>query len=97
MQTMVRACKAKFDEQLCRVYTRAVYQEYKQEYNNSTAIVIRTDPNPEVINGWLVKHEQGGGIFCWAQHEFKVVADKENSEYRCECKQWEHTCMMSLV
>jgi hypothetical protein len=87
MQTVVRACKAKFDEQLCRVYTRAVYQEYKQEYNNSTAIVIRTDPN----------HEQGGGIFYWAQHEFKVVADKENSEYRCECKQWEHTCMMSLV
>jgi hypothetical protein len=27
---VVRACKAKFDEQLCRVYTRAVYQEYKK-------------------------------------------------------------------
>jgi hypothetical protein len=94
---VVRACKAKFDEQLCRVYTRAVYQEYKKEYNNSTAFVIRPDPNPEVRNEWLVKHEQGGGIFCWAQHEFKVVADKENDEYRCECKQWEHTGMMSLV
>jgi hypothetical protein len=84
---VVRACKTKFDEQLCRVYTRAVYQEYKKEYNNSTVFVIRLDPNPEVRNGWLVKHEQGGGIFCWAQHEFKVVADKEKGEYRCECKQ----------
>jgi hypothetical protein len=66
MQTVVRACKAKFDEQLCRVYTRAVYQEYKQEYNNNTVFIIKPDPNPEVRNGWLVKHEQGGGIFCWA-------------------------------
>jgi hypothetical protein len=43
---VVRACKAKFDEQLCRVYTRAVYQEYKKEYNTSTTFVIRPDPNP---------------------------------------------------
>lgn len=61
---VVRASKAKFDEQLCRVYTRPVYQEYKKQYNNSTAFVIR--PDPQMTNGWLVKHEQGGGSFCWA-------------------------------
>jgi hypothetical protein len=91
---VVRPCKAKFDEQLCRVYTRAVYQEYKKEYNNNTAFIIRPNPNPRVRNGWLVKHEQGGIIFSWPQHEFKVMEDKENGEYRWECKQWEHKSIM---
>ena len=93
----MRACKAKFDEQLCRVYTRAVYQEYKKQYQNSTAFIIRPDPDPQMSNVWLVKHEGGGGSFCWAQHEFKVVADKDNGDYRCECKQWEHTGMVVLL
>ncbi|XP_039816252.1 protein FAR1-RELATED SEQUENCE 5 isoform X8 [Panicum virgatum] len=87
---LVRACKAKFDEQLSRLYTRAVYQEYKKQYNNSTTFVTEPNPDPRVKNGWLVKHENGEGSFCWAQHEFKVVADKEAGEYSCECKQWEH-------
>ena len=94
---LVRACKAKFDEQLSRVYTRAVYQEYKKQYNNSTTFVIEPNPDPRVKNGWLVKHENGEGSFCWAQHEFKVVADKEAGEYSCECKQWEHIGMMLLM
>lgn len=88
---MVRASKAKFDEQLCRVYTRAVYQEYKKQYNYSTAFLIAPNPDPMVRNGCLVKHEQGGGNFCWARHAFKVVADVQSGQYRCECKQWEHT------
>jgi hypothetical protein len=92
--TVTRACKAKFDEQLSRVYTRAVYQEYKREYQNSTAFTIRPDPNTEKSNRWLVKHEQGEGSFCCAQHEFKVTADKDSGEYKCECKQWEHTGML---
>jgi hypothetical protein len=29
---VVRACKSRFDEQLSRVYTRALYNEYKREY-----------------------------------------------------------------
>ena len=74
---MVQACKAKFDEQLSRVYTRAVYQEYKKQYNNSTAFVIEPDPDLRVKNGWLVKHENGEGTFRWAQHAFRVVADKD--------------------
>ncbi|CAL4905934.1 unnamed protein product [Urochloa decumbens] len=43
---VVRASKAKFDEQLSRIYTRAVYKEYKKEYNNRTAFVIRANPDP---------------------------------------------------
>ena len=50
---VVRACKAKFDEQLSRVYTRAVYQEYKKQYNNSAMFVIELDPDPRVkMDGW---------------------------------------------
>ncbi|RLN28130.1 uncharacterized protein C2845_PM05G22190 [Panicum miliaceum] len=47
-------------------------------------------------NGWLVRHENGEGSFCWARHEFKVVADKEAGEYRCECRQWEHTGLFCM-
>lgn len=86
---VTRASKAKFDEQLSRAYTRAVYNVYKKEYNNSTAFSIEPDPAEE--NGYLVKHETGGGTFCWAQHAFKVHADKDAGEYYCECKQWDHT------
>ena len=60
---LVRACKAKFAEQLSREYTRAVYQEYKKQYNNSTTFVTEPNPDPRVKNGWLVKHENGGREF----------------------------------
>jgi hypothetical protein len=94
MQTeVVRACKSQFDEQLSRVYTRAVYNEYKREYINSTTFVIEPDPGVEC--GYLVKHEKGDGTFCWAQHAFKVVADKAVGVYKCKCMQWEHTGEMN--
>jgi hypothetical protein len=51
---VVRACKSRFDEQLSRMYTRAVYNEYKREYANSTTFVI--EPDPDVECGYLVKH-----------------------------------------
>jgi hypothetical protein len=54
---VVRACKSRFDEQLSRMYTRAVYNEYKREDANSTTFVI--EPNPNVECGYLVKHEKG--------------------------------------
>ena len=71
----------------------AVYNEYKREYINSTAFVIEPDPGVEC--GYLVKHEKGDGTFCWAQHAFKVVADKAAGVYKCECMQWEHTDEMN--
>ena len=62
------------------------------QYNNSTAFII--EPDPHVRNGYFVKHQKGEGSFCWARHAFKVIADKEASEYLCECKQLEHTSMI---
>ena len=61
---VVRACKSRFDEQLSRMYMRAVYQEYKREYANNTAFLIEPNPDPEVRNGYLVRHEKGAGSFC---------------------------------
>ena len=61
---VVGACKSRFDEQLSRMYMRAVYQEYKREYANNTAFLIEPNPDPEVRNGYLVRHEKGAGSFC---------------------------------
>jgi hypothetical protein len=72
---VVRACKSLFDEQLSRMYTRVVYNEYKREYANNTTFVI--EPDPDVQCGYLVKHEKGTEVFCWAQHVFKVLANKK--------------------
>ncbi|XP_066358193.1 protein FAR1-RELATED SEQUENCE 1-like [Miscanthus floridulus] len=93
---VIRTCKSRFDEQLSRVYMRAVYQENTKEYANSTAFLIEPNPHPDVRNGYLVRHEKGAGSFCWAQHAFKVVADKETGVYECECKQWEHTWLFCM-
>jgi hypothetical protein len=48
------------------------------------------DPNLGVPNGFLVKHQQGGGGFCWSNHSFHIHADVVEGEYQCECRQWEH-------
>jgi hypothetical protein len=69
---VVRACKSRFDEQLNRMYTRAVYNEYKREYANNTSFVMEPDPDVECY--YLVKHAKRTGAFCWAQHAFKVHA-----------------------
>jgi hypothetical protein len=33
----------------------------------------------------------------WGQHQFKVMADVDAGKYECECKHWEHTCMLYWV
>jgi hypothetical protein len=54
------------------------------------------EPDPDVECGYLVKHEKGTGVFCWAQHAFKVLADKKEGIYKCECMQWEHTGLFCM-
>uniref|UniRef100_K3Y227 Uncharacterized protein n=1 Tax=Setaria italica TaxID=4555 RepID=K3Y227_SETIT len=85
---VVRACKSRFDEQLIRVYTRAVYQEYKKQYGNSTTFVIEPNPDPEVRNGYLVTHEKGTGSFCWTQHAFRVSIPEKYilRRYTCDAR-----------
>jgi hypothetical protein len=66
---------------------RKVYLEYRHVFDKSTT--FRMDPNPGVPIGFFVKHQRGG--FCWSNHAFCVHADVVQGEYRCECRQWEHT------
>jgi hypothetical protein len=58
----VQHCNASFDDQLLRLYTRKVYQEYRQVFDKSAA--FRMDSNPSMPNGFLVKHQRGVGGFC---------------------------------
>jgi hypothetical protein len=85
---IVQHCHALFDDQPVRLYTRKVYLEYRKVFDKSTA--FRMDPNPGMPNGFLVKHQRGGGGFCWSNHAFCIHADVVQDEYRCECHPWEH-------
>jgi hypothetical protein len=86
---IVQHYHAPFDDQLMRLYTRKVYLEYRTVFDKSTA--FRMDPNLSMPNGYLVKHQRGAGGFCCSDHAFRVHADVVQGEYRCECRQWEHT------
>jgi hypothetical protein len=33
------------------------------------------DENPGVHNGYLVRHQRGGGSFCWSNHASRIHAD----------------------
>jgi hypothetical protein len=77
----IQHCHASFNDQLIRLYTRMVYLEYRQVFDKS--IAFRMDPNPGVPNGFLVKHQRGGGEFCWSNHAFCVHVDVVQGEYQC--------------
>jgi hypothetical protein len=81
----VQHCHAPFDDQVVRLYTRKVYLEYRHVFDKSTS--FRMDPNSGVPNGFLVKHQRGGGGFYWSNHAFRIHADVVQGEYRCECQQ----------
>jgi hypothetical protein len=86
----VQHCHASFDDQLLPLYTRKVCLEYRHVFHKSTT--FRMDLNPGVPNGFLVKHQRGGGGFCWLNHAFHIHVDVVQGEYRCKCHQWQHTC-----
>lgn len=76
--------------QQSRVYTRAVFRKYKEAYVYGTSFLTK-----KVGTGrFLVPYGRDRPTFSWSQHEFKVVCDEENEEYKCECKQWEHTGLL---
>ncbi|KAI4984356.1 hypothetical protein ZWY2020_057707 [Hordeum vulgare] len=78
------------EHQLSRVYTRAVFRKYKEAYVYGTSFLTK-----KVGTGrFLVPYGRDRPTFSWSQHEFKVVFDEENEEYKCECKQWEHTGLL---
>ena len=85
-----------YDNQLSRVYTRAVYKVFVSRLKSSTAFRVR--PDPDKAGYYLVKHTRPPTDFPWLCHEFwvKAVVNEEipeESEFNCECMRIEHTGM----
>ena len=90
----VRATLFPFKEQLGRVYTPAVFKEYKETYFSSTAFRVRADTTRDGL--FLVSHGKQSTMFMWSEHDFNMVAEEETGTYSCECKRWEHTCTFTV-
>lgn len=78
-----------FEVQLSKIYTRAVFAEFKEAHYRSTA--FRAEQCPDNPTKYFVHHYNRSDLFDWARHEFQVVADVKNGVYECECKLWTHT------
>ncbi|XP_020156912.1 protein FAR1-RELATED SEQUENCE 1-like [Aegilops tauschii subsp. strangulata] len=73
-----------FEVQLSKVYTRAVFADFKETLYRSTA--FRAERCPENPTKCLVHHYNRSDAFDWARHNFQVVADEQKGVYECECK-----------
>ena len=82
--------KWQFGIQMGRIYTRNVFKDFEEKIFHSTAYKIE-DNTVAGTNCYLVCHTNKTSKISWGQHKFKVRADKENDEFSCECREWEHT------
>ena len=78
-----------FEVQLSRIYTRAVFADFKQTHYRSTT--FRSEQSHDNPTKYLVRHYNQSDDFDWARHEFQVIPDVTNGIYECECKLWTHT------
>ena len=78
-----------FEKQLMDVYTRAVYNLFRERLFESGAFRIKQ--STEHPTKYYVHHYNQEKKFAWSRHEFQVVADETNGEYECECKFFDHT------
>jgi hypothetical protein len=69
---------------------------FHESLKYATAYKITHDPDGGV-NDWVVQHTTRSNKIVWGQHQFKVMADADAGKYACECKHWEHTCMLFWV
>jgi hypothetical protein len=82
--------KWRFEIQLSKMYTRGVFKEFEERMVNATAYGFADDPEVGE-HDFLVFHTNKHNKITWGQHQFKVRVDKEREDYKCECKEWEHT------
>ena len=83
-----------YDIQVSKLYTREVYNRFKETYTSSTGFGIRE--HTRLNNYYLVEHRKTKNDFPWLQHAFLVKAvyneqSPEHSTFSCECMCWEHT------
>lgn len=78
-----------FEEQLSKLYTRAVFTLFKETLFDSTAFLVNEVSN--AMGAYVVTHGKTSRKNPWSQHAFQVTADVESGLYECECKTWIHT------
>ncbi|EEE51958.1 hypothetical protein OsJ_33607 [Oryza sativa Japonica Group] len=78
-----------FEEQLSKLYTRAVFTLFKETLFDSTAFLVNEVSN--AMGAYVVTHGKTIRKNPWSQHAFQVTADVESGLYECECKTWIHT------
>jgi hypothetical protein len=82
-----------FEIRVARAYTRAVMTRFQETVKYATAYRIDRDTEGDE-NDWVVKHTTRSNKIVWGQLQFKIRADVDAGKYSCECKHWEHTCML---
>lgn len=78
-----------FEKQLSKVYTKAVFSEFRKQLKKST--LFRVTESMKGHPHYLVQYKNTQKVFAWAQHLFEVEADPAEGKYECECMLWEHT------
>uniref|UniRef100_K4AM20 Protein FAR1-RELATED SEQUENCE n=1 Tax=Setaria italica TaxID=4555 RepID=K4AM20_SETIT len=79
-----------FEIHVSRIYTRNVFNDFEKKIIDCTVFNIEDDPI-EGENCYFVTHTNRSSKISWGQHQFKVNANKENGDFHCECKEWQHT------
>lgn len=77
-----------------RAYIRAVFARFEDTLKKATAFKITQDP-ARGQNSWLIQHTNRSNKIVWGQHQFHVTVDEDKEVFECECKQLEHTGMVS--
>jgi len=77
-----------FDLQLSRLYTRKVYNRFKETLKSRTGFNIKDDPSGRA-GYYIVQHRT-------TRKEFRVKAEHDNqnperSTFGCECMRWENS------
>ncbi|XP_010230050.1 protein FAR1-RELATED SEQUENCE 5-like [Brachypodium distachyon] len=83
-----------FEAQILEHYTRAVYGVFRERQFHSIGFRIKT--SSQNTTEFLVHHYNQSREFSWSRHEFRVLADKAEGIFGCECKLWEHTGLFCL-
>jgi len=84
-----------FDIQLSKLYTRGVYNRFKEVMKSHTAFSIEDNAEKGAGN-YLVRHRKVDTNFPWIEHSFEVVGSynaesPESSVFKCECLTWQNT------
>jgi hypothetical protein len=83
-----------FEVRVARVYTRAVFNRFKESMKSATAYRITADPE-RGMHSWLVQHTKTSKKLVWGQHQFSVTVDTARELFTCECRVMEQTGMTS--